>query len=159
MFRVFVGLLVCVVALPALAARPRCAEAFRKSCVRKLYRCFDGAGTCQRDFSAFSSGGAITDCWANGTTATLTGFDDGAGTSTLRNRRGVACLQGTTTVAGFDVTIRYQKRKRVWTIHRNLAGDFTITCPTGKTETYPAATVTLGGCGPIADCASGTCGP
>jgi hypothetical protein len=133
-------------------------EAFARSCVRKLYRCFDGAGPCTRDLSQLFSAGAVTDCWANGASARLDGAGRASGESQLTTRRGKACLRGTTTWAqDFSVVIQYRRGKRQWQIARTAAGAFDITCPNGKTEHYEAAAVTAGGCGPIADCAAGTC--
>jgi len=58
----------------------RCAGAFEKSCVRRLYRCFDAAGSCTRDIRQFFTDGVVTDCWQNGARITLSGFH-GTGTA------------------------------------------------------------------------------
>ena len=126
--------------------------------MRKLYRCFDGAGGCTRDLSTFFTAGAVTDCWANGTSATLDGVGRTTGTSQLVTRKGKICLRGTTVWdADFSVAIEYRRAKRLWRIARTADGTFDITCPNGSLEHYPLADVAAGGCGPIADCPAGTC--
>lgn len=131
---------------------------FAHSCVRRLYRGFDAAGACTRDFSQLFVDGSITDCWANGASARIDGFGRGTGTSMLRNHKGKLLRRGTTTTAAdFSAVIQYRRAGRTWRIERAANGDFSVTCPNGSVETYPAATVAAGGCGPIVDCASGTC--
>ncbi len=156
--RLVLSIVVVLAAGPAVAGPLACGAAFKKSCVRKLYRCFDEAGACTRDTALLLVDGSVTDCWANGARARLGGFRGGGGTSSLVDSRGHECLTGTTTVdPDFTVHVRYTRKRRVWEITRTLAGAFTITCPNGRTEQYDAAQVAAGGCGPIAACASGSC--
>src|SRR5437879_662283 len=97
----------------------RCGGAFEKSCVRRLYRCFDATGSCTRDITQFFSEDVVTDCWQNGARITLSGFH-GTGTAVLANSRGKTCLTGTT--AGHPDTsigITYVRgRKRHYLIAR-----------------------------------------
>ena len=155
---VVVLLAAVAVAPPAAARRLRCDGAFARSCVRVLYRCFDGRGACTRDLSQLFPANTATDCWANGTRATLTGVLAGTGTSTLTKANGKACLRGRTEgEGGGAMTITYTRGRKTWTIHRAVDGAFAVTCPNGTVETYDATTVAAGGCGPIADCAAGSC--
>lgn len=133
-------------------------EAFAHSCVRRLYRGFDAAGACTRDFSRLFVDGSITDCWANGATARIDGFGSGTGTSMLTSRKGKVLRRGTTTTTpAFGATIQYRRARRTWRIERAPSGDFTVTCPNDTVESYAATTVAAGGCGPIVDCPSGSC--
>ena len=136
----------------------RCGGAFEKSCVRRLYRCFDATGSCTRDINRFFSDGVVTDCWQNGAFITISGFH-GTGTAVLTNSRGKACLKGTT--AGnpdTSIEIIYRRRhKRHYRIDRAPNGAFTVTCPSGKVENYSPEDVRAAGCGPIADCRFGAC--
>ena len=135
----------------------RCAGAFEKSCVRRLYRCFDAAGSCTRDIHQFFTAGVVTDCWQNGARITLSGFH-GTGTAVLTNSHGKACLSGTT--AGnrdTSIEITYRRHKRHYLVARAADGAFTVTCPNGKVENYSPEDVTAAGCGPIADCPFGAC--
>jgi hypothetical protein len=141
----------------AEARRLRCPGAFAKSCVRVLYRGFVAKGACTRDFGALASAGAVTDCWANGARATITGFGSGSGLSELVSKQGRTVRTGETVVAGGTVTITYRRGRRTWSLVRALDGGFTVTCPDGAVETYTAAEVAAGGCGPIAECPTGTC--
>ena len=140
-------------------ARLNCPGAsFAHSCVRRLYRGFDAGGACMRDFSQLFVDGSVADCWANGASARIDGFGSGTGTSVLSNSKGKVLRRGTTTTTpDFSATIQYRRGRRTWRIERAVNGDFTVTCPTGAVEAYPAATVAAGGCGPIVDCPSGTC--
>jgi hypothetical protein len=125
--------------------------------VRVLYRGFVAKGACTRDFSALATTGAVTDCWANGARATLTGFGSGTGVSELVSRKGRVLRTGETIVAGGSVTITYRRGRRTWTLVRAPDGAFAVTCPDGAVETYTAAEVAARGCGPIAECPVGTC--
>lgn len=152
-------LLLVTAAQTAHGRRPlRCGGAFKKSCVRRLYSCFDATGSCTRDITRFFSEGVVTDCWQNGARITLSGFH-GTGTAMLTNSHGKACLTGTT--AGHpdtSIEITYvRKHKRHYLIARAANGAFTVTCPNGKVENYSPEDVKAAGCGPIADCPFGAC--
>lgn len=156
--RLVLSLVLALAAGPALAGPLTCGANFKKSCVRKLYRCFDEAGTCSRDTDLLFVDGTVTDCWANGARARLGGFTGGGGTSSLIDSRGRECLTGTTVVdPDCTVHVRYTRKRRVWEITRTPAGTFIIACPNGRTEQYDASQIATGGCGPIADCAAGSC--
>ncbi len=152
-------ILLATMAQPTHARRRlRCGGAFAKSCVRRLYRCFDAAGTCTRDIDRFFSDGVVTDCWQNGARITLSGFQ-GTGTAVLTDSRGRACLMGTTAGhpdTSIEITYARPNRRR-YVVMRAASGAFTVTCPNGKIEHYTPADVTAAGCGPIADCPFGTC--
>jgi len=144
----------------AIARRLRCPAPFASSCLERLYRRFDARGACTRDLSRLFSEGVVVDCWENGAAATITGFGTGPGTARLVSSRGRVVLEGTTsggTRLG-AVQVRYPRRRRAWTVARSSAGDWTVTCPNQRVETYAAAeVVAAGGCGPLAECAAGSC--
>jgi hypothetical protein len=154
------ALLILLLAAPQAAhgRRPlRCGGAFAKSCVRRLYRCFDAAGSCTRDINQFFSVGVVTDCWQNGARITLSGFH-GTGTAMLTNSRGKACLTGTTVGhPDTSIEIMYRRHRRHYLVARASNGAFTVTCPNGKVEDYSPQDVMAAGCGPIADCSFGAC--
>jgi len=152
-------LILLVTAAPPVYGRRllRCGGAFEKSCVRRLYHCFDATGSCTRDITQFFSQGVVTDCWQNGARITLSGFQ-GTGTAALRNSRGKTCLTGTTVGhPDASIEITYRRHKRHYLIARTPNGAFTVTCPNGKVENYSPADVKAAGCGPIADCSFGAC--
>jgi hypothetical protein len=157
-----VAVLALAVALPdpAAARRLRCPAPFATSCLERLYRRFDAAGPCTRDLSRYFSEGRVTDCWANGAFATLTGFGGAPGTSRLVDSRGRTVLEGTTadgSVAG-AIRVTYARRRRTWHVERAATADWTVTCPSGRHETFAAADVAAGtGCGPLAECDVGIC--
>ena len=69
-------LILLVTAAPPVYGRRllRCGGAFEKSCVRRLYHCFDATGSCTRDITQFFSEGVVTDCWQNGAASPLQAF-------------------------------------------------------------------------------------
>jgi hypothetical protein len=145
---------------PAGARRLRCPAPFATSCLERLYRRFDAAGVCTRDLSRYVSEGRLTDCWANGASATLTGFDGSAGTARVVDSHARTVLEGTTSEGALSgaIQVTYTRRRRQWQVQRAATGDWTITCPNERVETYAAADVAAGaGCGPLADCAIGSC--
>jgi len=155
-------LLLLTVATPdhAVARRLRCPAPFETSCLERLYRRFDAEGACTRDLSRYVSEGRLTDCWANGASATLTGFDGTPGTARVVDSRARTVLEGTTSGGAFSGTIEvtYTRRRRQWQVQRAATGDWTITCPNDRAEAYTAADVAGGsGCGPLAECAIGSC--
>ena len=156
-------LLFSTLAAAGTAAEPRrlitCPEAFAHSCLRRLYRCFDGAGACTRDVSRFFSEGVVTDCWENGARAMLTGLTtNGSGTSTVTNSQGAVCLSGTTsTDPDLTTTVIYRRRHHRYRIARSFNGSWTVRCPGGRVEVYSAADLAAGSCGAVAECSLGTC--
>jgi hypothetical protein len=148
---------------PAAARRkPRlhCEGPFAKSCVRRLYRCFDAAGGCSRDINRFFDLGTVTDCWENGARATITGFGAGTtGTTTLTDSAGKTCRIGTNVGLGstaIEITYVIGNRRR-YVVTRSDDGAFTVRCPRGNVEEYSAEDVATFGCGPIADCPFARC--
>lgn len=139
--------------------RLACPEAFAHSCLRRLYRCFDGAGACTRDITRFFSEGTVTDCWQNGARAMLTGLRaNGSGTSTVTSSQGTVCLSGTTsTDPDLTTTVLYRHRHRRYWIARSLNGSWTVRCPGGRMESYDLADLAAGGCGAVAECSFGSC--
>jgi hypothetical protein len=145
---------------PAGARRLRCPAPFATSCLERLYRRFDADGACTRDLSRYFSEGRLTDCWANGATATLTGFDGTPGTGRVVDSHARIVLEGTTSggTLGGAIQVAYTRRRRQWQVRRATTGDWTITCPNERVETYAATHVAAGaGCGPLAECAIGSC--
>jgi hypothetical protein len=131
-----------------------------RSCLERLYRRFDGTSSCARDVSRYFSEGRVTDCWANGAYATVTGFDGTPGTVRVVDSRGRTVLDGTTsegTLAG-AIHVSYLRRRRPWDIRRTAAGAWTVTCGSGRMESYASTEVAAStGCGPLAECPLGSC--
>jgi len=142
------------------ARRLRCPAPFATSCLERLYHRFDAVGACTRDLSRYASEGRLTDCWANGAAATLTGFDGTPGTARVVDSHARTVLEGTTSAGALSgaIEVTYTRRRRPWHVQRAATGDWTITCPNDRVETYAAADVAAGtGCGPLAECAIGSC--
>jgi len=170
--RLVVLSLAALLAVPPLAhAKPGCGGPFKKSCLKALYKCFKANGACTTQtkqptivsdpvtFVVTYVGKFETDtCWANGAKEKLS-IDPNTqmGTFTGTNSNGKACLSGT--FAQMKTT--FTRKGKTWTMETAADGSETVTCPTGKTETYTpdqltAASPKCGGRGGAA-CTDGTC--
>jgi hypothetical protein len=134
----------------------------RKSCTRALFRCFVPKGTCQTDTA---TAGQTSVCWANGV-----GLTQQAGTGgriTVLGRRGKPCVvgvQGKGPNGEFQVS--WTRKKKTWVVTVNPDGSKSITCPSGKVQTFSRQDFDDGQlCGHIpsiagpaaASCTPGTC--
>jgi hypothetical protein len=135
-----VSILVIALALPSVAtARPRCTGAFKKSCLKTLFSCFKPAGACttQTDLSPDVLQTSVTTCWENGA-STVSAFDiqSGTGTLTVRNANGKVCTTASVVSTADGLASTYVRRRKQWVIRTAHDGTLTVTCPSGRTETY-----------------------
>ena len=89
----------------------------------------------------------------------LTGLvANGSGTSTVTNSRGAVCLSGeASTDADLTTTVIYRRRHRRFQIARSLRSQWTVRCPSGRSEMYTASDLAVGSCGAVAECGFGSC--
>jgi hypothetical protein len=165
-------LLVLATALPA-DARRRCRGAFRRSCLNRLYNCFDARGSCNvdvREMPGIDAGRTIT-CFANGARTVVTiglGTDPSAGivysSTDLFNAAGEACVtsyavsdtrQGTT-----DIDLVNVQSGQNWRMVYTPRG-LSVFCPNRRrAEHYSQRQVQRADCGSgSAQCQPGECFP
>lgn len=138
--RVVIGVaLLAVAAAPATAvAKPRCSGVFKKSCLKKLFKCFDPSGACtsQSQISEDFSQSTATTCWENGARSTsVFAIAAGSGTLTATNSKGKVCTTATFTSSEGGVESTYTRKGKQWVL-RSTSDGLSVTCPNGKTETY-----------------------
>lgn len=143
-----VALLISLAILSADAApaMPRCTGPFKGTCLRRLFRHFDAAGTCVGNLGPVSDSGAqtLTQCWRNG--ATVVGTFDPASESwsvVYRNSRGKAVARNTTIVTSTAFESTFKRRGKRWIVRRPVSDpdEIDVTCPDGRTETYSSTVV------------------
>jgi len=135
------------------SAAAKCA--FRKSCTRKAFKCFQPKGSCTQDMSG---GGSI--CWADGAR-----LSSASGVTTVLGRKGKPCITGTVQQGSAgESEVAYTRKGKTYVLRNNLDGTRSFVCPSGKVETYTVDDFRAGiACGHIpvfgagTACAPGTC--
>lgn len=133
-----IGLLAVAAAPPTALAKPRCTGVFKKSCLKKLFKCFDPSGACtsQSQLSDDLSQATATTCWENGArSTTVFVIATGTGTLTATNSKGKVCTTATSTSSPAGVETTYTRKGKQWVVGSSIGG-LSVTCPNGKTETY-----------------------
>lgn len=157
--------LVLLHALPGTAsATPRCTGVFKRSCLKQLFSCFKPAGSCttETEVALDSLQTSVTTCWENGA-STVSAFHAPTrmGTLTVNTTKGTVCTKASVVSTASGVESTYVRRKRSWILRVTGDGSMTVTCPTGKVETYGIADLAQAHSGCIgraaAPCQIGSC--
>jgi hypothetical protein len=161
--------------VPPVQAKSACQGPLKKSCLRRLYACFNAKGTCMTEEQPGVASSTATSCWTNGTklifqlgAATQIGgarVTDGQVRTTTS--KGKTCFSGlvmisTDETAPFASTTTWtvSRKKETWKLVTDTTGIFDVTCPNGKVERYTvqelgALAAQCGGTG--GECSPGTC--
>jgi hypothetical protein len=152
-----------------------CHGPLRKSCLPKLYQCFNAKGTCMTEEQPGMGSSTATSCWANGarlifelgTPTQMGGARVIDGQVTTKSSKGKTCFSGPVVISTSETppfvtttTWTVSRKKKTWKLMTDTTGVFDVTCPSGKVEMYTvqelgALAAQCGGTG--GECAPGTC--
>jgi hypothetical protein len=160
-----ISLLALALVLPSVAAaKPRCAGAFKKTCLKTLFSCFKPVGACTTEttLSPDFLHTSVTTCWENGT-FTVSAYDvqTRTGTLTVANGKGKVCTTASVVSDEVGVESTYVRGRKRWVISTANDGTLIVTCPSGRVETYPVADLAQAQPGCLgrsaAPCRAGSC--
>ena len=172
---VMLTLAAAVSLVPPVQAKSACQGSLKKSCLRKLYACFNAKGTCTTEEQPGPDSSTATSCWTNGAklifqlgAATQMGgarVTDGQVRTTTS--KGKTCFSGPVVISTDETppfvsttTWTVSRKKATWKLVTDTTGIFDVTCPNGNVERYTVQELgTLaaqcGGTG--GECSPGTC--
>jgi hypothetical protein len=167
---VIIGTLVATVSLAApVLAKSACRGPLKKSCLRRLYACFNAKGTCMTEEQRGVGSSTATSCWTNGAklifqlgaATQMGGANVVDGQVTTKSSKGKTCFSGPVVISTDETspfvrttTWTVSRKKKTWKLVTDTTGVFDVTCPNGKLEMY-----TVQELGTLAAQCGGTGGP